>query len=214
MLGSIESASLSVGRDLSITQAITGCTIDIGGRLEAPSAVLAGGRVHVLGEANVGELGDESGSVTCITLGRSLSACLMLALVPAAIAERERDIKMLEDGIAEIKSSSKASSQDKEQITLWLFEIEEKRKQNARMLANAEVIRGRGTSHSRIRLTVLKRVHAGVTICGGDVCTHIARTIEGPVTFLLGKDGRLLCRQGDTTVALPTSEQQPSREAA
>ena len=172
-----------VTRNCAIARELNSCQLRIGGRLDAPDAVIIGGDIEIGGQTEVAQIGSENEAITGVRLGRlplleshTAEALLMhekLAKEQASIIEK---IQRVKDAQGPKKSSAGA-----EEITrLMLIQSTYK----ARAEAFNETLERVALVFERFAipsLIVRKMLHIGVIInLGGFECV-LTKGIKGPV---------------------------------
>lgn len=216
----LEGSTLRVGQHLEVSGSVKNCVLDIAGKLIASDATLAGGRTHVMGGAEVGELGSASGTPTQITLGRSLTASLLLSSAGPTLAQIDAEIDQDSLRLTELQArpSEQLSAGEREAVTVALYELQAKRQRRARIAANIAKLRSWDGKRERQRLHVARWVHAGVTIRIGDSTLALEKPVEGPCAFKLDRDGHITIEseaaEPPAAPESPVTPDTPARAAA
>ncbi len=190
-VANLSAISVCVRKDLTVSEGILDCTLDVTGQLIAPKASLVGGTAHVLRGVSIGVLGSADSTPTLLVLGQSLGTSMMLGAVNAEIAERSAAIKTKQAAIDELNARlpNTLTHADRETLTVVMSELPDLVAKNARMSASVAKLKKREASIREVRLEVAKGIHPGVTIVAGGTRLTFSKRLAGPVVLGLLPDG-------------------------
>jgi hypothetical protein len=184
---------MDCGVDLAVEQIATDCELDVQGKLLAASAVIEGGTTHVLGEAEVGDLGTSEGRRTIVVLGSSVAVESLLRAAKDAIADLRKAVsaRRATSVLAE-RGDEKMSASERESIMVSRFDAEQMGEKLERMERNARVLQERIERMRAWKLTVHRTLHRGVEVSAGGRRMVFTAALEGPVTLALDQAGELV----------------------
>lgn len=190
-VASISAISVCAQKDLMVSEAIVDCTLDVSGRLIAPSASLAGGVSHVRRGAFIGELGSSDGSPTTLVLGMSLGTSMVLGAANTELASRSAAIEQRQTALAELNARppSSLTHADRETLTVLMSELPDLIKKHAALEAKVAKIKERVAGVGETRLEVTRAIHPGVTVVASTSRMTFTKPITGPVVFGLTPGG-------------------------
>lgn len=194
---------MDCGVDLAIEQIATDCELDVQGKLLASSAVIEGGTTHVLGEADVGELGTGEGRRTIVVLGSSVAAETLLRAAQDAIADLRKAVSARRaTSVLTERMEAELSAAERESIMVSRFDAEQMCARLERMERNAGVLRERIERMRAWKLTVHRTLHRGVEVSAGPHRAVFSGVLDGPVTFALDQAGELLVTSAGAPVSV------------
>lgn len=190
----LAAVQVSVQKDLLVASSIVDCTLDVGGRLQAPEAVMFGGTAHLLGGASIGELGRPDGQPTRIFLGSSLRSAALIAGARAAIDEHNRNITQARAAVEQLRGGTDHASREK--LTVLMTELESLEHARDRMAANVRSIETTQARRACASLEVTRAVHPGVVLEFDSSRLVIRARVDGTAVFSNDKNGVSLSVRG------------------
>jgi len=205
----LDSATVVVGRHLSVDKEIVNVDLSVGGRLAAPSGALIGGEAFIGGAAELAEVGSPAGLETTVFLGVMRDFDLLksqlgdlAATVDQLHAKASEQFEML------TANASKLTASQAEQMTELQFSLETLTSLKGKMSEADERIVATVAKHTDAELTVHRLINAGVVIRIGEYEASFREPIKGPVRITLGSTGRPL------VIDLVNESQRELREVA
>ncbi len=183
--------TVSIAADLTVSEKIVDCTLDIAGRLVGQHASLAGGSANVLRGISIGHLGGTDNRPTRVVLGASLKTSETLAAAVTQLASRKALIKKKQAKVAELnaRTSSTLSHSERELLTVIMCELPELEQHAATFEANTVKLKNREAGLRQIRLEVAEMIHPGVTVIAADTQVTFSKEVAGPVVLGLTPNG-------------------------
>ncbi len=199
----LSNARAEIGRDLFVVKEILASHIVVGGSLRMERGVLAGGEMHVLGPAVVGTLGSPGHVPTLVHLGSSPRISTALASLRDELTRIDREsahvrheASLLESQRSIGEFSAARLAQLRERIAKWDARVEQLRA----MLHDLE------STYTQLRnpeITVTERLHTGAVLFADGWRAAFHADVRGPVTILLGSDGKFLVRDNRDGATTP-----------
>jgi uncharacterized protein len=115
----VTNQTIKAGKDVLVETEAVNATIEAGGRVIAPRAVIAGGRLEAMLEADLYHLGNSESSAVKVRVGRRRKIIDRLALVEKDVKQAERQTTELKDAVyrlVKMKVDTGRLTTDKEQI--------------------------------------------------------------------------------------------------
>lgn len=196
-----------VGRDCEIAKEITNCTLVVGKHLEAPNAAIRGGRLHLAGASDVGQLGSEQGVETVVSLGDipELSRLLQTAteLIPE-IKQRVADTQEKFDSLSNMVR--KPTGAQAEQLTELQFDVCNTQTLLDRVQEGVQAVTALVRDHTNVQLIVRKCIYAGTVIHLPRWRVEFSRDVKGPATLSTADSGTALIHLPGADRPSPLSE--------
>ncbi|MEM1331211.1 MAG: FapA family protein [Planctomycetota bacterium] len=194
------------GRDLIVQREIAACALRVGRHLRSPSAVLIGGEVTVLCEAELAQAGTEAGTETQIILGKvcgteqlALEASETLPRLQTAADTARQRLDQLQN------ATVKLTATQAEELTELQFELSvaEQRIQPLRdgTLRLLDVLGER----ARPSLTAHRAICQGVVLWLGRYRCTFKQTLRGPIRVELDKRGEPIAHDLTSETSTPLS---------
>lgn len=182
----IDSATLTVGRDLHIDREMTHCTVRVGRDIIGPDAVMHGGECTVGGSVELAQIGSESNTATTLRLGswpdidRVLRAAIEIypQVKQRAVDAREQ-LELLQ------ANTAKPTASQAESMTELQFIVMNTEAKLSPLRAGVDGALRLFESSQSASLTVHKRIMPGVDIAVGGRIARITDEIRGPVQITL-----------------------------
>ncbi len=181
--------------DLTVTQQLSDCELDISGSLNADGATIAGGSIRAHGQPTAGTLGSRDGAPTSITLCASQGPMEKLSAALKVLAEEQTAITSLQQRIALLEEdSSQFNHSEREEMTLAMFDMPDHEAAIQRLEALTTLAHerfGGGDAPAGVSLTVNTVLHAGVTVAfdGTDATWTCDTDMMGPLVIRLDDQG-------------------------
>jgi len=183
--------------DVTVTHRLSGCHLQVGGRLDAGNATITGGSIQVDGDATVGALGSQDATPTRMTLCPTAGPSQQLAAALNVLTEEKAAIQTMQKRIAMLEEdASQFNHSEREEMTLAMFDMPDHESAIERLEQLTTLVEQRfGTGgESGPSLHISKVLHAGVTIAidGTDAQWTCETELHGPVRIQLNKDGAMI----------------------
>jgi uncharacterized protein (DUF342 family) len=181
----VTNQTIIAGKDIVVETEGVNSTIEAGGRVIAPCAVIAGGRLEAMLEADVYNLGNSESSAVKVRVGRRGKIIERLALAEKDVKQAERqtgEVKAAVYRLVKMKVDTGRLPPDKEQI---LAKLQEAQKQLPRRLAECqaecEMLQGELQKKSDARVVVRGTVQKDTMIEVNGAGKFVESTLEAVV---------------------------------
>jgi hypothetical protein len=183
----VTNQTIIAGKDVHIEMAAVNSTIEAGGRVIAPGAIITGGRLEAMLDADVCNLGDSVSTAVKVRVGRRGKTIERLVVVEKDMKAVERQVIEVKEAVyrlVKVKVDSARFSPEKERILAKLQEAQ--KLLPGRLLelqAEREMLRGDLRKKCDARVVVRGTVQKDTMIEVNGVGKFIESTLEA-VTFL------------------------------
>jgi uncharacterized protein len=123
----VTNQTIKAGKDVHVETEAINATIEAGGRVIAPRAVIAGGKLEAMQEADVYNLGNSESSGVKVRVGRRGKIIERLTVVEKDVKQAERQMGKVKDAVyrlVKMKVDTGRLPSDKEQILAKLLEAQ------------------------------------------------------------------------------------------
>lgn len=185
--------------DLMADREVINCELTIHGGLHSPHAAIIGGRVTVVGTAQVGTLGSEGSVETQVVLGTVPKLEPFTVRLESIVTELSRKLEKLQADQTQLKEHTKrrATASDKERETELIFEIMTSQEHLTNAQTAMQALRDRIQNDRKVDLTVDRKIHGGVVICVGQRCFTLQNEVKGPIRIFESARGDVLFKAGE-----------------
>lgn len=216
-----KAAGLTAGfeGDLTVTEQLTDCHLDISGSLNADGATISGGSLRAHGQPTVGTLGTQGRAPTAITLCAPQGPLEQLSAALKVLTEEQTAITSLQQRIAQLeKDSSQFNHTEREEMTLAMFDMPDHEAAITRLEELTTLARERFGSDDapQASLTVTTVLHAGVTVAfeGTDATWTCDTDLMGPLVIRLDDQGVMTAQDSTGDIQPLVSNQGNERKAS
>lgn len=175
------------GKDVSIGRECLNATIEAGGKIHAPRALIAGGKLDAVQEVEVGDLGSMDISSAKVRVGRHGKLLEHLAQVDKDIKQVERQQGEVKDAVyrlVKFKLDAGSLPPDKEELLTKLQEAQKLLPKRAEALKQEKTaLEAELQKKSDVRIVVRGTIHKDTMVEVNGVRKFIDNALEG-VVFL------------------------------
>jgi len=181
----VTNQTIRAGKDVLVETEAVNATIEAGGRVIAPCAVIAGGRLEAMLEADVYNLGNSESSAVKVRVGRRGKIIERLTILEKDVKQAERQMAEVKEAVyrlVKMKVDTGKLPSDKEQILAKLLEAQ---KQLPRRLSESQteraVLQGELQKKSDARIVVRGTVQKDTMIEVNGAGMFVESTLEAVV---------------------------------
>lgn len=186
----LNNTTAEVGRDLVVDNELVNSQIAVGGRVRAPDASLAGGRLSAARTVELRALGSEAKVTTEIQLGHLPNLERLQAQLRELIPPLEQRAQKHEADLAQLRAVTGRKSHDHaERLTEAEFEAAQARGRLAPVLDRLERLDRLTRAHTQPELIVHGTLFAGVRITLGLATLEVQTDTRGPIRLDLDNRG-------------------------
>lgn len=172
----------AVRGDLIVKSEIIQCELVVNGALRMPRGSVLGGKLEVLGGAEVQQLGSPAAAATALRLGAGSKMLQTLHQARASLEHMNQRLEQMEDELDNLKRAGAGrTASQREELTVLMFDISELAGKRKTLQAKYEQLRQHADERCKVELSVGGVLLSGVSIVIGDQKFIFNDDVKGPL---------------------------------
>jgi len=196
----LNEADVEAGGDIVVQKSVSKSAARCRGNFFAENGAVKGGGIMALGNVSVGILGSEMGVVTQVTVGVEYELAAELAHIGAEIAELEKARNRITAGIGPyLDDPSKRDALDgeaRQAVDRLARQAEQYQESIDELSAKRDALAERLSESRKSRITVSRRLEAGVVARIGRYSRRVDESLVGPLELVPDVHGKTLAIMG------------------